>query len=116
MDARSGVFTAPRSGIYPFAFSGIGRHPTSADMSILRIVLVVNGNEIAKTVTDTPDDNSYYSLSLHTTLQLNAGDKVWLNIHSLGANGYLWDDSSAYPSHTHFAGHLLQENVARSLF
>ena len=83
-------------------------------MSIIRVELVLNNNEIARTVTDSTDDDAYYSISLQSTLQLDVGDKVWLSIRSLDAHATLHDNPHS-PPHTHFSGYLLQENVANSI-
>lgn len=110
MDASSGIFTAPRKGIYSFAFTGSGVYPTSSSYDTLRIILVLNSNTVGFGITHTQDDGSYHTISLHSTLELQEGDQVWISIHSTATGAYLYDDNGHF---THFTGHLLQENVAR---
>lgn len=113
MNPSTGIFTAPRSGIYSFTFTGLGFYPTSSSQGVLKIALFLNGGEIGRTVTHSHDDSSYYILSLHSTLELKVGDNVWLNIIDVTTGGQLHDNDQHF---THFTGHLLQENVASSFY
>ena len=116
MDASSGTFTAPRDGIYSFAFSGVGHYPNATlnirDQGILRVVLVLNSGLVGFGLTQTQDDSSFFTISLHSTLELKTGDRVWISITKLAEETYLYDDVNHF---THFTGHLLQEKVASSL-
>ena len=111
MNISSGIFTVPRNGIYSFDFSGVARYPTSPNRTYFAFSLTLNGNEIGRTDVDTNDDNSLYTHSLHSTLELKTGDEVWISIHFTAPNTCLYDDWLHY---THFSGHLVQEKVARS--
>ena len=111
MNASSGIFTAPRNGIYSFAFSGLGWFPISSNRTYITLALELNGNQVGRTLTVTNDDDSFYTLSLDSTLELKTGDRVWMRLVWASYNK-LYDDGDHY---THFVGHLLQEKVANSL-
>ena len=111
MNASSGIFTAPRNGIYSFAFSGLGSFPTSHNnRSYVYLALELNGNRIGRTDIDTRDDDSYYTLSLHSILEMKTGDRVWMHLTAwASSNTKLYDNITNH--FTHFTGHLLQEKV-----
>ena len=52
--------------------------------------------------------STYESLSVQSTLNLQAGDQIWLQIDFIATGTYL---IGSY--HTHFSGTLLEENVAQ---
>lgn len=109
MDASSGIFTVPRNGVYSFAFTSVGTFSTTRYVGLLRVALALNGIEIGNGVTVTHDNASTHTVSVHSILELNAGDKVWIIITGISPESYM-DDSSSL--NTHFTGHLLQENLA----
>ena len=111
MDASSGIFTAPVDGIYSFYISGVAK-PLSASSHYLRIALMLNDNQIGLGGSDNPNDGSAHTYSLQSTLELKAGDQVWMTVHALTSGARLFDDWDHY---THFSGHLLQEHMTRSL-
>ena len=102
MDITSGIFTAPKSGIYFFSFSGIG-----SDKSITWPQLFLNDDLIG---TGNANTNSFDTptFTLQSTLQLNAGDQISLKLNSVG-DGYLVDTANHF---THFIGWLLQEDLS----
>ena len=108
MDATSGIFTAPRDGIYSFHFSGVAYYPQSERRSDVVLSLFLNGYAVGSSDTDIGPSThlSYHTHSLHSTLELKTGDQVWLSIGVLPTGGFLFDNTSHY---THFTGHLLQE-------
>lgn len=110
MNSSSGVFTAPRSGIYSFSFTGVGRY-YSRDGAELMFALVVNGNEVGRAVTRSRDD-SFHTHSFHSTLELKTGDLLWTAILTSN-NAQFYDET--HVRYNHFTGHLLLENVAKSL-
>jgi hypothetical protein len=98
MDLTSGIFTAPRPGTYFFSFSAI------AGGGNLYIGLYVNGNFIGTG----HSSSAWQTLTLQSTIHLNAGDKVYVQIWD--GVGYLHE----YGTHryTHFSGWLLEENLS----
>ena len=114
MNANSGIFTAPKNGIYSFAFTGLGFYPASGSPTILRIALMMNGSETGRIVEHTQGDRSWHTFSLNSILKLKAGDQVWLNIVEVLNGAYLYGNSAPH-HYTHFTGHLLQENIVHSL-
>ena len=94
MNLATGVFTAPRDGVYHFHFSGTG------DDSYFFIYLRLNGVNVGIAHAN----NNYDDGSLHSTLQLKSGDRVdlWLN------GGTLFDNTDRY---SHFTGWLDDEDL-----
>lgn len=115
MDLQTGTFTAPRSGTYFFSLSGLANIPASSTAMDFWIGLYLNGNEIGKGYSvEISTASQLKPYSLQSTLNLEAGDQVWVQIHRLGdpKGVYLFDDAAHY---THFNGWLLQENISNSL-
>ena len=112
-DLSSGIFTAPRTGTYFFSFIGLPEFPTSSTLSQMLIALFRNGNAVGLGVSE--EANSLQSqneqLSIQSTLTLNAGDKIWVEITSVGAGIFLHDDNRNY---NHFNGRLLEEEFSLS--
>lgn len=113
MDLKSGIFTAPRTGVYFFTFSGVARFTPSSSVGdeILGIGLHLNGPSIGITPSIKTErrEDDYYTLSLQSTLNLKAGDKVWLQIH--WAETACLHDSKNHL--THFTGQLLHEDISQ---
>ncbi len=109
MNLTSGTFTVPRTGIY--FFTGIGVIPSSGGH--LDVALLFNGNEVGRAeCNDFTGKTEWEMYSLQSTLHLQSGDKIWLEITSMGAGVILQDTNLHY---THFTGWLLQENISHSL-
>jgi C1q-related factor len=98
MNITSGIFTAPKSGIYFFSFSGISTSP--ADW--LDIDLYHNSNLIARAYG--PNAAGLFTAALSSTLSLKSGDQISLRLN----HGQLFDNSA---HHTNFNGMLLQEEM-----
>jgi C1q-related factor len=100
MNTSSGIFTAPKSGIYLFSFSGL-----KGNVAVpLYLNLILNDYIVGSSFAGASTDFS--TISLVSTLHLRAGDNVSLKTN---VNGIL-DDNSAGP-YTHFSGILLQEDL-----
>jgi hypothetical protein len=112
MNAGSGIFTAPVTGTYFFSFSGIARMRAGLFVDgYFHVSLRMNGAEISMSEADLTQGLSTDSFSLQSTLYLQVGDKIWIQVDQADRM-YLYDDAGHY---THFNGWLLQEDVAQSL-
>jgi hypothetical protein len=114
MDLTSGIFTAPRPGIYFFSFTGQAKFPTSSSDVKLGVGLYLNGNRIGTGFVE--EENTagyiYIPLTLQLTLNLKKDDQVWMEINWQSTGAYLYDNSN---HHTHFTGFMLQEDIVASL-
>jgi hypothetical protein len=77
------------------------------------IALFWNGNEVGRGVSEEANSlqGQNEQLSIQSTLRLNAGDKIWVQITSLTAGMYLYDDPLNF---NHFSGWLLEEEFSLS--
>ena len=111
MNLQTGKFTAPRTGKYFFSLSGLGSFPASSSNQAMGLHLVKNGSRIANAHSDTTSPGGEWeTFSLQSTLQLQVGDQIWVDISSISAGAYFWGNY-----YTHFTGWLLQEDVSLSL-
>ena len=106
MNAASGIFTAPKTGIYFFSFSGLGSSK-SATFPQLYLNGILIGSGWADNIGSSDGADDIPTFTLQSTVQLNAGDQISLKLDS-GGTGFLWDDGNHY---THFTGWLLQEDL-----
>jgi hypothetical protein len=118
MDLTSGIFTAPKTGIYLFSFTGMASFPATSSSSqvyYLQVGLYLNGGFIgtARTEDTNTYNNQWSPLStLQSILNVNSGDQVWLEITDMSPGAYLVD-SPWYT--THFTGFMLQEEIGASI-
>ncbi len=101
IDIKTGVFVAPKPGIYYFAFSGI-RHNFAGETILF---LQLNGENVACGHGAGAIKTGGLTMALHSTLQLRKDDKVSL-VLAVGS-------ITSYYSSTSFVGWLVEEeNVA----
>ncbi len=114
MNLTSGIFTAPRPGIYFFSFTGVAAFPASSSDEWLGVSLYLNGDRIGLGYVEEANTvaNQNSPLTFQSTLNLKSGDQVWVEIYYQSSGAYLADSSYHY---THFTGFMLEEEIVASL-
>jgi hypothetical protein len=116
MDLTTGIFTAPRNGIYFFSFSGLADFPTASSEVGLGVILYLNGERIGAGYVEESNTvaNQNSPLTVQSTLNLKSGDQVWMEIDVISTETSLNDNS--YNHNNHFTGFMLEEEIVASLW
>ncbi len=108
MNFTAGKFTAPVAGKYFFSFMGLIRFSGSSTRQDCYLYLYKNGDLTAKSYSDEISATGQFeTLSLQSTLNLNKGDQIWLEIDSLTPQTTL--DGGLF---NQFNGFLLEEDIS----
>lgn len=108
MNLTSGVFTAPKAGIYTFSFSGTAGVNYANSTGQAEVQLNRNGIPVATSHNHVNGVPAFTHLTapVHATLKLNVGDQITIMFTSGGiignTNGYQWNQ---------FLGSLLEEDL-----
>ena len=111
MNLSTGKFTAPAKGTYFFSFTGHAGFSTSSSVLSLGVGLYLNGNHIGWGFVEEYHTVNWQEtpLTLQSTLSLQKGDQIWLQIRLISGGVSLYDDNDNH--WTHFTGYILEEEI-----
>ncbi len=119
MDISTGIFTAPCSGIYHFSFTGNVAYLGKKDYNIFEVGLFRNDflvgvgwSQIPSTLTEAYTPN-FDTFSFHSTLHLNKGDQISIQITGKEDWVFLTDYDGYH--YIHYTGMLLEEDIYASV-
>ncbi|XP_062607810.1 complement C1q tumor necrosis factor-related protein 4-like [Saccostrea cucullata] len=108
-DSATGIFTAPVSGTYNFAFTA--SVPPNPSSHLVHIFLKKNGKKEMYIFLDY-HTQFWLQRSSSTVLHLNKGDQIWMEIGSVSGQITVAGYSSAEDRyHTHFSGFLIHNTM-----
>jgi hypothetical protein len=109
MNFTSGKFTAPVTGKYFFSFTGLIQFSGSSTEQYCRLYMYKNGDLTSQGFSDEISAaGQFETLSLQSTLNLNKGDQIWLDINYLSPGTSLFGGSF-----NQFNGFLLEEDISQ---
>jgi len=115
MNLASGVFTAPKPGIYAFNFVGTGFGSGSSYAGFGFVYLQRNGADVAIGFSDIlgATAGTRATVSVHGTLKLNKGDTITIR-HVATGGSWISTMHSNGKCHTQFSGSLMEEDLVIS--
>jgi hypothetical protein len=120
MDLPSGIYLRHHDQeLISFSFTGLTNLPDSSESNPnnyaeFEVKLILNGQSIGTGYLEEGNtiNNQNDQVTIHSTLNLKSGDRVWVVIAAMATGAFLFD--SDYHC-THFSGFLLEEDIVASL-
>jgi hypothetical protein len=115
MKINTGIFTAPVTGTYFFAVSGMVDFPftDSSTRREIGLTFYSNGIDFGLVLSDEVGNTEQFgTYGMESTLNLKSGDQVWLAIKHKLTDTYVFDN---FQHHNRFTGWLLQKDFDNSV-